>query len=383
MNLEGVRTVGRMFEAPLRELGFNTRWIDGAEWRRAGHLVAERRGKDSRALRVLLIGHLDTVFEPDSPFQRFVRLDDSTARGPGAVDMKGGNAIMLLALQALAGRKLLDRLHVTVFLCGDEEKNGEPLALARRDLIAAAEKCDVAIGFEDGAGDPRTAVIARRGFTGWRLEVHARPAHSSQIFRDDVGHGAIFEAARILSAFRDSLAGERWLTFNPGAIVGGTAVTWDSEAARGTAFGKNNVVAESTVVSGDLRAASIEQRDRAKQRMRAIVERVTPHARARIEFEDGYPPMALTDANRRLLAEYDRASRDLGLGAVEAVDPSRAGAADVSFAASPTRAALDGVGMRGSGGHTVEETADLNSLPRQAKRMALMLARLSRARQRP
>lgn len=376
MNFAGVRATGALFEPEWKALGFETRWIDGAPFQRAGHLFAERR-RPGR-LEVLLIGHLDTVFEPDSPFQRWTRLDDSTAHGPGSTDMKGGIVVMLLAVRALAEAGLLDRLSLTVALIGDEEKSGDPQELARRDLIEAAKRAEVAIGFEDGNGDPRDAVIARRGSSGWVLRTRGRPAHSSQIFREDIGSGAIFEAARILATFRDSLAGEPYLTFNPGVVVGGTQVTFDAAAARGTAFGKNNVIAESTVVAGDLRALSIPQRERAKQRMRAIVADTSRHAGAAITFDDGYPPLAPSDGNRRLLAMFDAASRDLGFGPVGADDPARAGAADISFTEGLVEMALDGVGLMGTGGHTVNETADLRTLGMQAKRVAVTLARLAR-----
>src|SRR5437867_2826874 len=157
MNFEGVRGVGRMLEPEFAGLGFAPRWVDGAAWGRAGHLIATRPGV-AGAPRVLLIGHLDTVFERDSPFQRFEPLTDSTARGPGVIDMKGGDVIILLALRSLAEAGVIDRLAFTVVLTGDEEKSGDPLALARRDLVEAADWADVAIGFEDGDGDPRHAV---------------------------------------------------------------------------------------------------------------------------------------------------------------------------------------------------------------------------------
>ena len=379
MNFEGVRETGRLFQSEWDALGFRTRWIDGAAWNRAGHLFATRTGRNAKR-HVLLIGHLDTVFEKDSPFQRWTRTSDSTAHGPGSTDMKGGNVVMLLAVQALRDAGLLDRFTITIALMGDEEKSGEPLELARKDLIDAARAADVAIGFEDGNGDPRDAVIARRGSTSWVLRTRGRPYHSSQIFREDVGHGAIFEAARILRAFEDSLGHERYLTFNPGVIVGGTKVALDTETARGTAFGKSNVVAESTIVTGDLRALSLPQRERAKEVMRRIVADTTHHTRASITFDDGYPPLALTDGNRRLLAMFDQASRDLGFGPVGADDPARAGAADISFTDGRVEMAIDGVGLMGTGGHTAEETADLPTLGIQAKRVAVTLARLAATR---
>jgi glutamate carboxypeptidase len=376
MNPDGVRQVGHLFAPEFDALGFKTRWVEGVSWGRAGHLIATRPGKGSGP-RVLLIGHLDTVFEKDSPFQHFQPLNDSTARGPGVCDMKGGDVILLLALQALKETGMLDRLQVTVVMTGDEEKHGLPLERARSDLLNAA--ADVAIGFEDGDGDPAHAVIARRGASDWMLRVWGTPAHSSQIFRSDIGSGAIYEAARILDQFRDSLTVEPYLTVNPGAVVGGTAVGFDREESRGTAFGKTNVIAESTLVVGDLRSLSIEQRENAKAIMRRIVASSPPHVGAEITFGDGYPPLAPVDGNHRLLALYDRASRDLGYGPVEAVDPSRAGAADVSFTSGRVAMAIDGIGMRGDGGHTVEETARLAWLPRQAQRAALLLARLPAA----
>jgi glutamate carboxypeptidase len=377
MNLAGVRRVGDLFREPFERLGFRTRWAEGSSFGRAGHLIATHAGGGGGP-RLLLIGHLDTVFEPTSPFQSFERASDSTASGPGIIDMKGGDVVMLTALGALADVGALDRMNVTVVLTGDEERAGSPLEAARRELIEAARAADVAIGFEDGAGDPRTAVIARRGSSSWTLRAHGRASHSSQIFREEVGSGAVFEAARILAAFHDSLRGEPLLTFNPGLVLGGTSVTLDPNGVQGVAAGKSNVVAESTIVAGDLRAITIAQRERAKEAMRRIVARHLPRTTATIDFDDGYPPLSPADGNRRLLEVYDRASQDLGLGPVEAVDPLRAGAADVSFTGGIVPMAIDGVGLMGEGGHTVRETADLRTLPTQSKRMAVMLLRLQR-----
>ena len=374
MNVTGVRRVGDVFRAELDALGFKTSWVDGAAFHRAGHLVAERRGP---GIRILCIGHLDTVFEPDSPFQKFARLDERTARGPGIIDMKGGDVVLIYALKALAAAGVLDRMNIVIVLTGDEEAAGDPQALARAALIQAAKGADVALGFEDGPGDPRTAVIARRGTSAWTLRVTAKPAHSSQIFRTDVGYGAIFETARILEAFRQQLAGERHLTFNPGLILGGTQVELDAAIARGSAAGKDNVIAEHATVAGDLRALSREQFAQAQRAMQQIVASTLPHATATIEFEEGYPPLAPSDGNRRLLAMYDRASRDVGAGPVAAVDPDRAGAADVSFVADYVPMILDGIGLMGHDDHTPNETADLTTLPSQTKRAAVLMYRLS------
>ena len=100
--------------------------------------------------------------------------------------------------------------------------------------------------------------------------------------------------------------------------------------------------------------------------------------KAQIVFDEGYPPLAPTEGNRALLAMYDQASRDVGAGPVTAVDPDRAGAADVSFVAGRVPMILDGIGQMGDGGHTVNETADLTTLPSQTKRAALVLYRLTK-----
>lgn len=373
-NLEGVRAVGAVLRAEFDALGFETRWIDGAAWRRAGHLVATHPAAGRP--KFLLIGHLDTVFEPDSPFQKFQRVDERTARGPGIIDMKGGDVIIVAALKALRAAGVLGQMDVTVVMTGDEEAPGDPHSRAREALVEAAKGRDVAIGFEDGPGDPRYAVTARRGTTGWVLRVTGTPAHSSQIFSEEIGPGAIYEAARILNAFREQLSAEPHLTFNPGVVVGGTAVEFNEAEARGTAFGKTNVVAEHATVSGDLRTLSRPQLEHAQQTMRAIVEHGLPHTHAAIEFDEGYPPLAPTDGNARLLALYDRVSRDIGFGPVAAANPDRAGAADVSFVAGDVPMILDGVGLMGHDDHTAGETADLTTLPSQTKRAVIAIYRM-------
>jgi len=373
LNLAGVRKVGDVFMQEFDALGFNTRWVDGASWNRAGHLIAEYGNKGSH---FLMIGHLDTVFESDSPFQAYALTSETTATGPGIVDMKGGNVIILESLRALKLAGVLNQITVSVILIGDEESSGRPLSMSRDLLIQTADRSDIALAFENGDSNPATAVIARRGFTGWQLDVTGTPAHSSQIFTERVGYGSIYETARILTGFYQQMDAEQFLTFNPGIILGGTTVNYDAVTARGDSFGKANIVAESTIVTGDLRTISKAQLESAQLRMRAIVQDNLPGTSANISFTAGYPPLAPTRGNRELLELYSAVSLDLGLGEVKAVDPARAGAADVSFTAGLVEMALDGMGMMGSGAHTVKETADLPQLQSQAKRAALLMYRL-------
>ena len=375
-NFAGVRAVGDLFRKEFDALGFKTTWVDGAGFKRAGHLVADHPGKGPR---IILIGHLDTVFERDSPFQAFRRVDDKTATGPGIIDMKGGDVIIIAALKALKAAGALDDLNVIVVMTGDEEDSGEPQAAARAALVEAAQGAQYALGFEDGPGDPRFAVTARRGTSSWTLRVKGKTGHSSQIFREELGYGANYELARILDGFRRKLAGEAHLTFNPSLVLGGTAVELDEVLSRGSASGKTNVIAATAVAMGDLRTLSKEQLQHARDTMQAVVaEGRLAQTEATLTFEDGYPSLPPTDGNARLLAEYDRASRDTGSGPVAAVSPDRAGAADVSFIAGQVTSIIDGIGLMGHDDHSPAETADLSTLPSQTKRAAILLYRLSR-----
>src|SRR3954467_11323108 len=377
-NFAGVRAVGDLFRKEFDALGFKTTWVDGAAFKRAGHLVADHPGKGPR---IILIGHLDTVFEPDSPFQKFQRIDQKTATGPGVIDMKGGDVIIVAALKALKAAGALADMNVVVVMTGDEEDSGEPQDAARAALVDAAKGAEYALGFEDGPGDPAFAVTARRGTSSWKLQVEAKTGHSSQIFREDIGFGANYELARILDGFRRKLAGDAHLTFNPSLVLGGTAVDVDEVLSKGSASGKTNVIAQRAVALGDLRTLSKEQLQHARDTMKGVVAETPPaQTKATLTFDDRYPSLPPTEGNAKLLAEYDRASRDLGFGAVAAVSPDRAGAADVSFISAIVPSIIDGIGLMGHDDHSPDETADLTTLPSQTKRTAVLLYRLQQGK---
>lgn len=373
LNLEGVRQVGDVFAAAFEDIGFQSRWADmPEEMNRAGHLIAEIPGNKGK--RLLLIGHLDTVFEEDSPFQKFERINDSIARAPGGNDMKGGNVIILYALKALQEHKLLNNAQIIVVFTGDEESTGKPLEISRKDLIDAAKKSDIALGFETSTGF-NYATVARRGASGWELEVEGKRAHSSGIFSERVGAGAIFEMSRILYRFYEELSAEELLTFNPGLVMGGTFMSYDELSSKGEVFGKTNVVAQKALVKGGLRFITEEQKENARTRMREIVADHLPQTSASISFTDSYPAMPPTDGNLQLLKEFNQVSLDLAQGEVKAYDPGRRGAADTSFVAGYVDC-LDGLGTMGSGAHTPEETVNLKTVEDLTKRAALFIYRL-------
>ncbi|MFY0628276.1 MAG: M20/M25/M40 family metallo-hydrolase [Reichenbachiella sp.] len=377
MNFEGVKKVGMRLKPEFEALGFDTRWEVGNAFNRAGHLVAVQKGK--KGPNILLIGHLDTVFEKDSPFQEYKMINDSIMQGPGVADMKGGDVIILEALRSLKDAKILKNMSIEVVLTGEEENSGRPLNLSKKVLFEASERADIALAFENGDGNPKTIVTSRRGSKDWTLEVAGVRSHSSQVFTDKVGVGAIYETSRILNEFYLQLTEFHNLTFNPGVILGGTSVQYDSMKSKGDAFGKKNVVAQKTIVTGDLRATSLAQQDSAMKIMKQICRENYPGTSAQITFRSGgYPPLAATKGNMELLSIYNEVSQDLGYGEVIAVDPRKAGAADVSFTASNVEKAVDGLGLSGGHGHTIDETGNLNKMPVQAKRAAVMIYRLTR-----
>ena len=376
MNHAGVREVGVVMRRELDALGLDTEWIEmPPAVNRAGHLFGR---KDGDGKRFLLIGHLDTVFEADDAFQGFER-DGNIVRGPGVDDMKSGNVIIVYALKALAEIGALDDLPVVVAYTGDEESYGSPASISRHDLVAAGKWADVALGFESAVNfdDTDWATIARRSSSRWILRVEGKQAHSSGIFSERTGAGAIFEAARILNAFYEEVRGERHLTFNAGNIQGGTTVEYDPQRNSGSTFGKSNVVPNIVIVHGGMRTISDDQLERARDKMRAVVADSLPHTSASIEFKDGYPAMSPTIGNRRLQAVLSDINEGLGRGPMPALDPSRRGAADISFVA-PYTDALAGLGALGKGAHSPNESLDLATMTLATKRAALLIYRVSR-----
>lgn len=374
LNADGVRATAEMVRAELEPLGFEVRWIDMSTTGRAGHLVATH---DGGGKNILLIGHLDTVFEADSPFQTFVR-EGSRATGPGVGDDKGGVVVIIAALRAMQAAGTLEGSNITVFLTGDEERPGAPLEVARRELIEAGRFADYALEFENLATEngAEFGTIARRSSSSWTLTTGGQTGHSSGVFNDTLGYGAIYEMARILDAFRRELP-EPNLTYNVGVMAGGTPAEIDADGFRVEASGKTNIVAETAVARGDLRTLTPEQDARVRARMAEIVTQNLPRTTAELVFaEDGYPPMAPTPGNMALLERLNQVNRDLGLPEMAPFDPARRGAADSGFVAADVDT-LGGLGVAGGGAHAEGEWADLDSLVRQSQRAAVLIGRLS------
>jgi glutamate carboxypeptidase len=379
MNFPGVKTVGDMMRAELEPLGFKVEWIDMAKAGRSGHLVATKAGKKGTK-KLLLIAHLDTVFEADSPFQTFVR-NGEQAIGPGAGDDKGGMVVIVSALRAMQAAGTLKDASIEIHMTGDEEDAGDPIDITRAPLIAAGKTADVALDFEglsiENGRD--MGVISRRSSNSWKLEVSGVTGHSSLIFDTTYGDGAAFELARILHRFRAELP-EQNLTFNVGLVAAGQEVNFDTDGVRVNAKGKTNIIPGLAIARGDFRTLSEEQSARVRTKMLDIVAASSPKTKATISFDPGsYPAMAPTDGNKALLAGLNAVNRDLGLAEQPVLDPLKRGAGDISFVANELDG-LVGLGVYSKGDHSPGETVDLASIKRQAKRAAILMTRLSRGK---
>ncbi len=377
-NLEGVHAVAAIMQSQLGDLDFKVQWIPMDQVQRAGVLVAEHPCPEPEKCgkRILLIGHMDTVFEKSSPFQTY-SVNGNIATGPGVNDMKGGLVDMLFALKAMQAAGVLKQSEITIVLSGDEEAHGEPATISRRDMIAAAKHSDVALEFE---GTPRMdgifyGSVSRRSAITWRINTTGETGHSSGIFSVRMGFGAIYELARILDAFRMQLPEEN-LTFNIGMVAGGTSVHVDDAGNNATTTGKDNVIPPVAYASGDIRTLSNQQTARVEKKMETIVANHLPRTGATITFGEAYPAMAPTAQSRALLAILNQQNARLGFKPMPELDPMKRGAGDISFVAD-LLPGLAGIGATGEGAHAPGETIDLSTQPINTKRDALLMYRLS------
>lgn len=372
-NSPGVEKVGERVSAELDDLGFKTRWVNlPSSMKHAGSLVATHSGPGKK---ILIIGHLDTVFPPDGPFQSFtMSSDQQSATGPGVIDDKGGIVTILYLLKALNHAGKLKYANITVVLTGDEEQAAKPTSISRKALREAAQGSDIALGFEFALAENQL-VTGRRGLSEWYLSSSGRSGHSSTLFQPESGDGAIYETVRVLNGFRTALSHMSGLTLNPGLMLGGQTVSENAQQNAGNASGQKTIIAAQTLVHGDLRFLSDAQKHMAEQKMREVTMSPLPLTSSQLRLNDIMPAMPQTEANRQLLAQFSDISVALGGTRLRAVPAAERGGADISYIAQYVSASIDGLGPVGKGAHSQNETLEVASLPEVTKRAAVFISR--------
>lgn len=369
-NFVGVKTVGSYFAHELQALGFKTYWQEmPKDINRAGNLFAIKKGHKGK--RILLIGHLDTVF-PVSSQARFEYIHDNWVKGIGVSDMKGGDIVMLQALQALHALNLLQDTTIAIALMGDEENPAHPISVSRSELIRLAKESDVVLDFESGPPS-----VGRRGVTTWKLTTTGTQQHSSLIFQSHVGNGAVYELARILNEFANKFANVENLTINPAVISGGTTIKYDDTSQTAITSGKFNIVAKSSYAVGDLRYLSNAQKSATKKTMRHIVRENYPRTGARITFADLVDPMPPTRGSIELLKELQNIQHYFSKTELVALPAKLRGGGDISFIARYVPAGLVGLGPIGKYEHSLNEMVDLDSIQLASKRVAMLIYKLT------
>jgi glutamate carboxypeptidase len=349
---DGVNEVGRWVAAFLAELGATVEARPDPAGRLGDTIVGTFEGRPGGP-RALLIGHMDTVFDPGTVAERPFRIEEGIAYGPGVTDMKSGLLAGLYALKAIvAGRGGLpfERL---VFIANPDEEIGSPSSTPH--IEAAAGDSDVALVLECARANG-DIVSARKGILDLRIVLHGRAAHAG--VEPEKGRSAILEAARIVRELHD-LNG-RWpdVTVNVGRILGGT---------------RPNVVAETCTLEVDVRATARDALETAEAAIRGIAEATEiPDVTVDFEAMARWWPMEKLERSGRLVEHAQGVARTLGF---EVADTTTGGASDANTTAGLGVPSLDGLGPIGGNDHAPAEYLDLDSVvPRTTLLAGLLLA---------
>lgn len=366
LNKDGIDAMAELFGSELRALGFSTRRLPGAVIEMpscpgseytvdlADHLLASRAGNGPR---LLLMGHLDTVFPPDSPFQSFRREGD-TMYGPGVSDMKGGLVIMLYALKALAAAGELDDTAISILLNSDEEMGS---LSSRQYLEEQAGLHDFGLVYES-SGD-NTMVRQRKGLGQARFVVHGRASHAGGAHEQ--GRSAIKELAYKIVEIEKLTDYESGVTVNVGVISGGEA---------------RNTIAPCAEALVDLRYPEPQQGVDAVAEFEAIFDNVYSYAVNTGELSTESwtnlhrPPKIPTPESDALLEKTIAVGRLLGqeLGLTDS-----GGGTDGSLTQAAGLPTLDSLGSSGTGAHSDREQARVSSLVERAQLSAVLIRRLT------
>jgi glutamate carboxypeptidase len=346
-NVAGVNAVVAIVEAELARAGLRTERIASRQGF-GDHLWLESGASGAPSF---LVGHTDTVFPPGT-FEGW-RVEGDVGRGPGAFDMKGGVAVMVLALQALAREGLLARVPVRGLLVSDEEV-GSPESQPILHERARGAAC--ALGFESGREEDYV-VTSRKGVAAVPVEAFGVAAHAGN--EPEKGRSAIWSLARFTDRVQRLSNAARGISASVGTFHGGTS--------------KNTIPAHARC-EVDLRFLTPEDGDALFAALDvAAREAALPGTRIEIGAATRRPPLVRTEANAALAAAYGECQRQAGLGAGEA--SLAGGGSDAATTAAVGVPSIDGLGPRGAGFHTPGELIELSSLVPKAEALARFLAR--------
>jgi glutamate carboxypeptidase len=349
---DGVNEVGRWVAGFLSELGADVDIRPDPAGRLGNTVVGTFTGR-SDGPRVVLIGHMDTVFDQGTAAERPFRIDEGIARGPGVTDMKGGLLLGLYALKALIGEVGGLPFERLTFIANPDEEIGSPVSTPHvRAAAADADACFV-LECARANGD---IVSARKGIVDARVIVHGRAAHAG--VEPEKGRSAILEAARIVRELHELNGRWKGVTVNVGVIHGGT---------------RPNVVAESCELDVDLRSTTGDGLDTVEATVREIVDAVElPEVTTEVGVISGWRPMEKLERSGLLVEHAQDAARRLGF---EVRDSATGGASDANTTAGMGVPSLDGLGPIGGNDHAPSEYLEVDSIvPRTAMFAGLLLA---------
>jgi glutamate carboxypeptidase len=329
---DGVNRVADFCATQLEELGAR---VERLGHERLGDLVIGRLAGDGP--RLLLIGHMDTVFDEGTAAARPFRIEGDRALGPGVTDMKAGLLAGLHAIRAL--RDIGARPSVT-YVCNPDEEIGSPFSTPHIRRLVPEHDLALVLECARANGD---IVSARKGVADLHLTLTGRAAHAG--VEPERGRSAILAAAHQVLALPQPNG--RWpgVTVNVGVIAGGT---------------RPNVVAERCEMKVDLRAAHAAEMDAARAEIEAIAGR-TPVDGVTAELREvsGHRPMERTAATARLVELAQAVARDLDF---PLADAATGGASDANTTAGMGLPTLDGLGPIGGDDHSADEWLDLTSV---------------------
>ncbi|MEM8935659.1 MAG: hydrolase [Pseudomonadota bacterium] len=306
-------------------------------------------------LRVLLAGHMDTVFGSDHPFQSETMLDADTMNAPGAADMKGGLLVMLYALKTIERSKFGESIGYEVIINADEETGSHGSAHA---LMDAAARAHFACVYEPSLPDGSLAG-ARKGSGNFSAIFRGRPAHAGRDHH--LGRNAIVAASEFVSALA-KLTGEReGFTVNPARIEGG---------------GAENVVPDLAIVRFNIRLETPDDADWFLRRARGLISDIDGREGYSAELVGGVsrPPKPMTPQLQRFFEALRAVGADLDL----AIDwKPTGGCCDGNNIAAAGAPVIDTLGVRGANIHSANEYAKLDSLVERAKLSALLLLKVA------